>query len=45
MYIHGLQVRWNNGSDAGKLTINGVEYKLVQCHWHTPAEHTLNGLR
>lgn len=40
-----IEVQWNDGSDAGKLTINEVEYKLEQCHWHTPAEHTLNGLR
>nr|AFK47340.1 unknown [Medicago truncatula] len=28
---------------AGKLNLNGTYYKLIQCHWHTPSEHTLNG--
>lgn len=25
--------------------LNGTEYKLLQCHWHSPSEHTLNGNR
>nr|KYP52001.1 hypothetical protein KK1_026078 [Cajanus cajan] len=28
---------------AGQLNINGTYYKLLQCHWHSPSEHTLNG--
>ncbi|KAL3841224.1 hypothetical protein ACJIZ3_025815 [Penstemon smallii] len=31
--------------DAGGIVINGTEYKLEQCHWHVPAEHTFNGTR
>jgi len=37
------QLQWKG--DAGKLNINGTYYKLIQCHWHTPSEHTLNGLK
>ncbi|KAG8367867.1 hypothetical protein BUALT_Bualt16G0117300 [Buddleja alternifolia] len=38
---HDIMVEWRG--DAGGLIINGSEYKLLQCHWHTPSEHTLNG--
>lgn len=37
------QVKWNG--DAGKISINGTDYKLQQCHWHSPSEHTINGKR
>ncbi|KAM7505398.1 hypothetical protein LguiB_004302 [Lonicera macranthoides] len=40
---HDITVRWEG--DAGGITINGTYYKLLQCHWHSPAEHTLNGTR
>ncbi|KAK4477504.1 hypothetical protein RD792_016730, partial [Penstemon davidsonii] len=36
-------VEWTG--DAGGIVINGTEYKLDQCHWHIPAEHTFNGRR
>ncbi|KAK7378114.1 hypothetical protein VNO80_03551 [Phaseolus coccineus] len=36
-----IMVQWNE--NAGQLNINGTYYKLIQCHWHTPSEHTLNG--
>ncbi|XP_010090214.2 alpha carbonic anhydrase 4 [Morus notabilis] len=39
-----IEVNWN-GSDAGNLTVNGTVYKLLECHWHTPSEHRLNGRR
>ncbi|KAK4477501.1 hypothetical protein RD792_016727 [Penstemon davidsonii] len=35
------EVEWTG--DAGGIVINGTEYKLDQCHWHIPAEHTFNG--
>lgn len=38
---HDIGVWWKG--DAGKMNINGKIYKLDQCHWHTPSEHTLNG--
>ncbi|XP_012828022.1 PREDICTED: alpha carbonic anhydrase 6-like [Erythranthe guttata] len=37
------QVEWRG--DAGGVTINGTAYKLEQCHWHIPSEHTINGVR
>ncbi|KAG8372013.1 hypothetical protein BUALT_Bualt12G0022500 [Buddleja alternifolia] len=37
---HDIQVSWTG--DAGGIVINNDEYKLQQCHWHTPSEHTLN---
>ncbi|XP_044506632.1 alpha carbonic anhydrase 4-like [Mangifera indica] len=38
---HFISVKWKG--DAGQININGTYYKLVQCHWHTPSEHTFNG--
>ncbi|KAI3446496.1 hypothetical protein Pfo_003161 [Paulownia fortunei] len=38
---HDIMVAWTG--DAGGVIINGTEYKLVQCHWHTPSEHTVEG--
>ena len=35
---------WKLG-DAGYMEINGTEYLLDQCHWHSPSEHTTNGKR
>ncbi|KAK6149119.1 hypothetical protein DH2020_016644 [Rehmannia glutinosa] len=40
---HDISVAWED--DAGGVVINGTEYKLRQCHWHTPAEHTMDGKR
>ncbi|GMJ14384.1 A. THALIANA ALPHA CARBONIC ANHYDRASE 4, alpha carbonic anhydrase 4 [Hibiscus trionum] len=31
--------------DAGSININGTVYKAVNCHWHSPSEHTFNGTR
>ncbi|KAK6127290.1 hypothetical protein DH2020_038953 [Rehmannia glutinosa] len=38
---HDIMVQWTG--DAGGIIINGTEYKLKQCHWHTPAEHRVRG--
>ncbi|KAI7755135.1 hypothetical protein M8C21_026005, partial [Ambrosia artemisiifolia] len=38
-----IMVEWQ--ADAGGIEVNGSTYKLVQCHWHTPAEHTIDGER
>eukprot|EP01018_Ginkgo_biloba_P035482 Gb_20980 [translate_table: standard] len=40
---HYIMVKWAEG--AGTIDINATEYTLKQCHWHSPAEHTLDGIR
>ena len=37
------QVEWVG--DAGSIQIYGNKYPLQQCHWHSPAEHLINGKR
>ncbi|XVF75747.1 hypothetical protein PTKIN_Ptkin13bG0212000 [Pterospermum kingtungense] len=38
-----VAVEWTG--NAGSITINGTVYNVVNCHWHSPSEHTLNGTR
>ncbi|KAG8483694.1 hypothetical protein CXB51_022488 [Gossypium anomalum] len=38
-----VAVVWSG--DAGNITINGTTYRVVNCHWHSPSEHTINGTR
>jgi carbonic anhydrase len=38
-----MQLKWEGA--AGSIEINGTEYLLKQCHWHSPSEHTINGKR
>ncbi|XP_051138814.1 alpha carbonic anhydrase 4-like [Andrographis paniculata] len=38
-----IEVEWTG--DAGGIVIKGTYYELVQCHWHIPAEHKINGVR
>ncbi|KAJ4977600.1 hypothetical protein NE237_008380 [Protea cynaroides] len=40
---HDIMLRWVG--DAGSININGTDYKLQQCHWHSPSEHTIDGKR
>jgi carbonic anhydrase len=40
---HDIMVRFEG--DAGSLVINGTAYHLKQLHWHSPAEHTVDGRR
>lgn len=40
----GVQIKWTSG-EAGYIDINGTQYLLQQCHWHSPSEHTVNGRR
>ncbi|GLT59289.1 hypothetical protein SLA2020_321180 [Shorea laevis] len=40
---HDISVWWEGY--AGKININETDYKLIQCHWHSPSEHTFNGSR
>ncbi|KAK8713701.1 hypothetical protein V6N13_148912 [Hibiscus sabdariffa] len=37
------RIRWPN-CDVGSIVINGTEYALQQAHWHSPSEHTINGI-
>ncbi|KAL6141909.1 hypothetical protein ACLB2K_060195 [Fragaria x ananassa] len=41
---HDISIQWKLG-DAGSVEINGTDYWLDQCHWHSPSEHTINGKR
>ncbi|XVF20262.1 hypothetical protein REPUB_Repub11eG0182600 [Reevesia pubescens] len=38
---HDIMLRWEG--EAGVIEINGTEYALQQCHWHSSSEHTING--
>ncbi|MEO6039752.1 MAG: carbonic anhydrase family protein [Saprospiraceae bacterium] len=38
---HTEQVNYDAGSD---ITVNGETYSLLQFHFHTPSEHTVNGV-
>ncbi|KAL2481347.1 Alpha carbonic anhydrase 7 [Abeliophyllum distichum] len=40
---HDISLRWHG--DAGSILINCTKYPLVQAHWHSPSEHTINGRR
>ncbi|KAM6568809.1 hypothetical protein CsatB_016794 [Cannabis sativa] len=40
---HDIAVVWVG--DAGSAKINGINYLLKQCHWHSPSEHSFNGRR
>ncbi|XP_004300792.1 PREDICTED: alpha carbonic anhydrase 7-like [Fragaria vesca subsp. vesca] len=41
---HDISIQWKLG-DAGSVEINGTDYWLIQGHWHSPSEHTINGKR
>ncbi|XP_030448006.1 alpha carbonic anhydrase 7-like [Syzygium oleosum] len=40
---HDIVLRWEGG--AGSIYVNGTQYLLKQCHWHSPSEHAVNGRR
>ncbi|XP_048320891.1 carbonic anhydrase Nec1 [Ziziphus jujuba] len=40
---HDITIQWEG--TAGLLHINGSKYSLKQSHWHSPSEHTLDGIR
>ncbi|XP_042479776.1 alpha carbonic anhydrase 4-like [Macadamia integrifolia] len=40
---HDIDVTWME--DAGVINIEGTDYSLKSCHWHSPSEHTFTGLR
>ncbi|XP_057830113.2 alpha carbonic anhydrase 7 isoform X2 [Cryptomeria japonica] len=39
---HDIRVRWPRG--GGSLVINGRNYILKQTRWHSPAEHSVDGI-
>ncbi|KAJ9181519.1 hypothetical protein P3X46_009642 [Hevea brasiliensis] len=41
---HDISLQWGEHK-AGSIEINGNEYFLQQCHWHSPSEHSINGRR
>ncbi|XP_021622964.1 alpha carbonic anhydrase 4 [Manihot esculenta] len=38
-----IEVIWKG--NAGKIVVDGNQYKLKKIHWHTPAEHAIDGKR
>ncbi|KAG9448008.1 hypothetical protein H6P81_014136 [Aristolochia fimbriata] len=38
-----IMLRWEGS--PGSITIGGTEFKLQQCHWHSPTEHSFDGTR
>eukprot|EP01018_Ginkgo_biloba_P012139 Gb_11566 [translate_table: standard] len=40
---HDIMVKWAEG--AGTIEKDGTNFTLMQCHWHSPSEHTVNGQR
>uniref|UniRef100_M1DF34 Carbonic anhydrase n=1 Tax=Solanum tuberosum TaxID=4113 RepID=M1DF34_SOLTU len=40
---HDISLHWHG--DAGSILMNNTNYSLIQIHWHSPSEHTINGRR
>nr|XP_025888608.1 alpha carbonic anhydrase 7-like isoform X3 [Solanum lycopersicum] len=40
---HDISMHWHG--DAGSILMNDTNYPLIQIHWHSPSEHTINGRR
>ncbi|KAK7838492.1 alpha carbonic anhydrase 7 [Quercus suber] len=38
-----MQLKWASGV-AGSIEIIDIVYYLQQCHWHSPSEHSINGI-
>ncbi|XP_065638918.1 alpha carbonic anhydrase 6-like [Quercus suber] len=39
-----MQLKWASGV-AGSIEIIDIVYYLQQCHWHSPSEHSINGIK
>uniref|UniRef100_A0A1D1ZJB0 Carbonic anhydrase n=1 Tax=Anthurium amnicola TaxID=1678845 RepID=A0A1D1ZJB0_9ARAE len=42
---NGFNVMLRYSDDVGTMVIDGKNYTLKQMHWHSPSEHTLDGVR
>ncbi|XP_078440871.1 alpha carbonic anhydrase 1, chloroplastic-like [Wolffia australiana] len=42
---NGFNVMLKYGEEVGVIVIDGKNYKLQQLHWHSPSEHTIDGVR
>jgi carbonic anhydrase len=40
---HSIELRPRTAGDAGLLMLDGIEYSLVQAHFHAPSEHAIDG--
>ncbi|CAO2839478.1 unnamed protein product [Amaranthus hypochondriacus] len=40
---HDIKLEWLYGNS--KIRLNDTEYVLLNCHWHSPSEHAINGKR
>ncbi|OVA09996.1 Alpha carbonic anhydrase [Macleaya cordata] len=41
--VYNIELLFGNG--VGAIIINGKNYNLEQLHWHSPSEHTIDGIR
>ncbi|WOH06114.1 hypothetical protein DCAR_0625537 [Daucus carota subsp. sativus] len=42
---HDIAVYWTVDPGPGFIKIDGIDYGLKLCHWHSPSEHAINGQR
>ncbi|XP_078440868.1 alpha carbonic anhydrase 1, chloroplastic-like, partial [Wolffia australiana] len=42
---NGFNVMLKYGDEVGVIVVDGKNYKLQQLHWHSPSEHTIDGVR
>ena len=41
---HTIEQHWPNPAPVSKITWNGMDWTLLQFHFHTPTEHTIGGM-
>ncbi|KAI3949774.1 hypothetical protein MKW92_039964 [Papaver armeniacum] len=39
-----IRLQWVVAGNAGSIQINNITYVLDNIHWHSPSEHTINGI-
>lgn len=42
---NGFNVMVKYGGDVGTMVMDGKNYTLEQLHWHSPSEHTIDGVQ